>query len=67
MGSRVADLQGDENLPAYFDLRLKASYALSDDCRLLVEARNLLAQTVEEFPGYADPAPFAGLGVELSF
>ncbi len=55
------------DLPAYFDLRAGAEFALLDDLSLLAEGRNLLSQAVQEFGGYPEPAPYLGLGVFYRF
>lgn len=65
--ARQGRLEGGDTLPAYTDLRLKGSYAVTDWLNLIAEARNLLSQEVEEFSGYADPAPFVGAGLQAKF
>ena len=67
VSDREGRLAGGDTLPAYIDLRLSGGYAVNDSFSLIAEARNLLSQRVQEFSGYASPAPFAGAGAEFKF
>jgi hypothetical protein len=67
MGQRQERSSGDALLPAYVDLRFKAEAAFSANWSVMLEGRNLLSQPVQEFSGYADPAPFVGLGATFQF
>jgi hypothetical protein len=67
LGQRQASLDGSQTLPDYFDLHLGAEYAFNQNLSFLIQARNLLAQRVETFPGYAEPNPFVGAGISWQF
>jgi hypothetical protein len=67
LAERQGRLAGGDLIPAYVDLRLNMEYAYNDHLSFLAEARNILAQPVQEFSGYADPSPFVGLGAAYQF
>jgi hypothetical protein len=65
--SREGRLAGGDTLPAYTDLRITGGYDFNAWLSLMAQARNLLGEEVEEFSGYADPAPFVGAGLKVKF
>ena len=67
LGPRAAYLQGGPGMAASWDLGARLTRELSDWLSAFVEGRNLLGSPVQTYPDYPDPAPYAGLGVELRF
>lgn len=66
-GEREGRLKGGDTMEAYTDLRLRGAWEGSERLTLIAEIRNLAFQRVQQFSGYADPAPMAGLGAEFKF
>jgi hypothetical protein len=67
LGPRAAYLQGGPGLASSWDLGARLTRELSDWLSAFAEGRNLLGSPVQAYPGYPDPSPYAGLGVELRF
>lgn len=68
LGPREVSLSGAEPaLAAAWDLGAKAAWKLGPGLSVFLDGRNLLSQPVMDHPDYAQAAPYAGLGVDLSF
>jgi len=50
-----------------WDLGAKLAYEWGPSLSVFAEGRNLLAQPVMDYPDFAQPAPYAGLGAEMRF
>lgn len=62
-----ASLNGSSSAPAFADLGAGLRYDVNRALSLLAEGRNLLAQSRQEQPGYAEAAPYLGIGALLRF
>jgi hypothetical protein len=68
LGPRDSSLTGTAPaLGQAWDLGAKLSDELGPGVSVFAEGRNLLAQPVMDYPDFAQPAPYAGLGAELRF
>ena len=67
LGARPAYLQGGPGLAAGWDLGARLTREINGWFDAFVEGRNLLGSSVQAYPNYPDPAPYAGLGATLRF
>jgi hypothetical protein len=65
-GERQARLEGGWSLAPQWDLSARAGFDVNASCTVFVEGDSL-AGAVCDWPDYTDPAPYAGLGIKLSF
>jgi hypothetical protein len=63
----TTSLRNGGSLPAAGNLSAQLSYDWSRALTLFAEGRNLAAAPWGPAPGYPDPSPYAGLGLEIDF
>jgi hypothetical protein len=67
VGERYADLNNNVSLPAYFTMRLRGAYDLTDRIELMIEADNLLDQPITVWKGYRERGLFLRAGITWRF
>jgi hypothetical protein len=67
VGERYADLNNDITLSAYFTMRLRGTYDLTDVIELMIEGDNLLDQPITVWNGYRERGLFLRAGITWRF
>jgi hypothetical protein len=60
-------LRGRTGIPAYQDLGFEADYAFSRHMMLWLKLGNLLNQTIQKTPFYAEAGIYGSVGIKLTF